>query len=77
MNRNNSFELSRYDRIIFGICGALGQRLGIDSNIVRIFAFICAITVYPPIIPAVYLFVAALCPTEPENNWKDTQYKDQ
>lgn len=36
MQQRIPLRRSRNDRLILGVCGGIGQRLGIDSNLVRL-----------------------------------------
>jgi phage shock protein C len=55
---------SRTDRIIAGVCGGLGQYLGIDPTFLRIAFAVLAITSLGMTI-LVYLAMALIIPLEP------------
>lgn len=53
---------SRTDRLIFGVCGGLGQYLGVDSNLVRL-AFV-VLTLFSGAGILLYLALALIMPAE-------------
>jgi phage shock protein C len=54
---------SSHDKKLFGVCGGLAQRFGMDSTIVRlIFAFATLIGLGSPII--LYLVLAVIMPKD-------------
>jgi phage shock protein C len=60
----NKLFRSRSDRMIAGVCGGLGQYLGVDSTIVRIVAVILALSPGPGLL--IYILLAVIMPEEPE-----------
>jgi phage shock protein C len=60
----NKLFRSRSDRMIAGVCGGLGQYLGVDSTIVRIIAVILALSPGPGLL--IYILLAVIMPEEPE-----------
>jgi phage shock protein PspC (stress-responsive transcriptional regulator) len=54
---------SSYDKKLFGVCGGLAQRFGMDSTVVRlIFAFATLIGLGSPII--LYIVLAIIMPND-------------
>jgi phage shock protein C len=60
----NKLQRSRTDRMIAGVCGGLGQYLGVDSTIVRIVAVVLALSPGPGLL--IYILLAVIMPEEPE-----------
>lgn len=56
---------SRKDRQIAGVCGGVGDYLGIDPTIVRLLWVILSIAGGPGLL--LYLIMAAVVPEEPEH----------
>lgn len=57
MEKINKLHLSKTDKKIAGVCGGIGETLGIDSTIVRlVFVFIALVTA---IIPSVIFYILA------------------
>lgn len=54
---------SRTERMIGGVCGGLGQFLGIDPTIIRLTFFL--VTLVLPITPLLYLTLMLLIPDGP------------
>ena len=56
---------SRRDAKICGVCGGIGEYLGVDSTVIRLIAVILLVT---PIAPGliVYAILAVIIPREPE-----------
>ena len=55
---------SRNDRMLFGVCGGLGQYFGVDPTAVRLLFVLAAILGGHGLLA--YLIVALLVPLEPE-----------
>lgn len=54
---------SSYDKKIFGVCGGLAQRFGMDSTVIRlIFVFAAVIGLGSPIL--LYLILAIIMPSD-------------
>jgi phage shock protein C len=63
---------SRRESMISGVCGGLGQYLGIDPTIIRIFFVLLAF--YHMLGVWVYLVMALLLPTAPEGYEENVEY---
>lgn len=59
---------SRNKRIISGVCGGLGDYLGIDPNIIRL--LLVVITIFGYILPWIIVYIIA-CLLIPEENDED------
>ncbi|MEW5872461.1 MAG: PspC domain-containing protein [Chloroflexota bacterium] len=55
---------SRSERMISGLCGGLGQYLGMDPTVVRL--IVVGITFFYPITPLIYLVLMLIIPEEPQ-----------
>ena len=53
---------SRDDAVIFGICGGIGESLGVDTNLVRVAFAVLALASGVGV--AIYVLLALLVPTE-------------
>jgi phage shock protein C len=64
-NETKRLYRSRYERKVAGVCGGLGEFLGIDPTIIRL-AFIGGFLVWPgPLVPLAYLALMIVVPEEP------------
>ena len=63
---------SRRESMISGVCGGLGQYLGIDPTIIRVFFVLLAF--YHMLGVWVYLVMALLLPTSPEGYEESIEY---
>ncbi len=65
---------SRKDRMIFGVCGGLGEYFEVDPSIIRIaWIFSCpflGLTILP------YFIIAVILPEEPRRRKRDYDYDD-
>ncbi|MCX6029637.1 MAG: PspC domain-containing protein [Chloroflexi bacterium] len=62
---NKKLYRSRTDKMFAGVCGGLGQYLGMDTTLIRlIFALLAVIGVGSSIV--VYLILMLVVPLEPE-----------
>ncbi len=55
---------SRNERMIGGLCGGLGEFLGMDPTVVRLIAVF--LTFFWPVTPLVYLLLMLIIPEEPQ-----------
>lgn len=55
---------SRSERMISGLCGGLGQFLGMDPTVVRL--IVVGVTFFYPIVPLIYLVLMLVIPEEPQ-----------
>jgi phage shock protein C len=62
---NRRLYRSRTDRMIAGLCGGLGNFLGMDPTIVRL--IVVLITFMWPFTPLIYLVMMLIVPEEPLN----------
>lgn len=58
---------SRNDRIISGVCGGLGEYLGIDPTILRVVAVLLALGSFGTVV-LVYLVLAIIVPLAPQQD---------
>ena len=72
---NRKLHKSSTDRIIFGVCGGIGERLGIDSTVIRIaFVVFCLLGGSGVL---VYIASAVLMPSEAQINFeRQRQFDD-
>ena len=65
---NRKLHKSSTDRIIFGVCGGIGERLGIDSTVIRIaFVVFCLLGGSGVLL---YIASAVLMPSEAQINFE-------
>jgi len=66
MSSNNNLYRSKKSRMLSGVCGGIGQKIGIDPTIIRlvwvVLSFFTAI--FPGII--LYIIFAIVIPEEPD-----------
>lgn len=60
---NNKLSKSRNDRVLFGVCGGLGDYLGIDSVLVRV-GFILGAIFTGSLLFWIYLILGIILPNE-------------
>ena len=72
---NRKLHKSSTDRIIFGVCGGIGERLGIDSTVIRIaFVVFCMLGGSGVLL---YIASAVLMPSEAQINFeRQRQFDD-
>ena len=72
---NRKLHKSSTDRIIFGVCGGIGERLGIDSTVIRIdFVVFCLLGGSGVLL---YIASAVLMPSEAQINFeRQRQFDD-
>jgi phage shock protein PspC (stress-responsive transcriptional regulator) len=70
---NRRLYRSRTDRMIAGLCGGLGNFLGMDPTIVRL--IVVLITFMWPFTPLIYLVMMLVVPEEPLNEASSTTLK--
>ena len=72
---NRKLHKSSTDRIIFGVCGGIGERLGIDSTVIRIaFVVFCLLGGSGVLL---YIASAVLMPSEAQINFeRQSQFDD-
>ena len=67
-NENKQLYRSRNNRMIGGVCAGLGEFLGIDPTIVRLFFALGAIFLgFPGALVLVYITMLLVVPEEPVN----------
>lgn len=66
---NRRLYRSRTDRTLLGVCGGLGEYLGIDPVVVRL-GWV-AVTLFSAVAPGVLAYLAAwlIVPEEPARDW--------
>ena len=72
---NRKLHKSSTERIIFGVCGGIGERLGIDSTVIRIaFVVFCLLGGSGVLL---YIASAVLMPSEAQINFeRQRQFDD-
>ena len=72
---NRKLHKSSTDRIIFGVCGGIGERLGIDSTVIRIaFVVFCLLGGSGVLL---YIASAVIMPSEAQINFeRQRQFDD-
>jgi phage shock protein C len=64
-SRDRKLHLNEKDSWIAGVCGGLGEKFGIDSDILRIITVVLFICPYFPVVP-IYLILWVVMPSDSE-----------